>query len=265
MRLAWLTDIHLDFLDRGKRSDFLASLGAVDADALLVGGDIGEAPTVDGFLRQIAVAVGRPVFFVLGNHDFYRDAIARTRDRMRDLCRTVPHLVYLSQEAVIPLTESTALVGHDGWGDGRYGNFMQSPIRLNDHLLIAELTGLPSSTLLERLNRLGDEAASHLKRVLPNALASHPRVLLLTHVPPFQAACWYQGRTADNDWAPFFSCKAVGDLLVDLMSQRPDRHMTVLCGHTHNSGKAEILKNLVVWTGGAEYGTPEIQPLIEVC
>jgi predicted MPP superfamily phosphohydrolase len=35
--------------------------------------------------------------------------------------------------------------------------------------------------------------------------------------------------------------------------------MTVLCGHTHGAGFAQILTNLSVFTGGAEYGRPELQ------
>jgi 3',5'-cyclic-AMP phosphodiesterase len=48
------------------------------------------------------------------------------------------------------------------------------------------------------------------------------------------------------------------------MDQRPDRRMTVLCGHTHGHGTARILPNLAVITGGAEYGRPEIQRTITI-
>ncbi len=40
--------------------------------------------------------------------------------------------------------------------------------------------------------------------------------------------------------------------------------MTVLCGHTHGSGDAQILPNLRVLTGGAVYGRPGVQRVIEV-
>ena len=35
--------------------------------------------------------------------------------------------------------------------------------------------------------------------------------------------------------------------------------MTVLCGHTHGKGEVQILPNLIVKTGGADYGKPELQ------
>ena len=62
--------------------------------------------------------------------------------------------------------------------------------------------------------RLGDDAAATLRPHLVEALEAAPEVLLLTHVPPFREACWHEGRTSDDDWAPGFTCKAVGDLLL---------------------------------------------------
>jgi hypothetical protein len=85
-----------------------------------------------------------------------------------------------------------------------------------------------------------------------------------THVPPFKEACWHEGRISNDDWLPRFTCKAVGDLLREAALQRPDRRIDVLCGHTHGAGVAEILPNLIVRTGGAEYGRPELQDVLEI-
>ena len=40
--------------------------------------------------------------------------------------------------------------------------------------------------------------------------------------------------------------------------------MTVLCGHTHGSGEAQILPNLRVLTGGAVCGKPWVQRVLEI-
>jgi len=40
--------------------------------------------------------------------------------------------------------------------------------------------------------------------------------------------------------------------------------MTMLCGHTHGDGEAQVLPNLRVLTGGAIYGKPVIQWMLEV-
>ncbi len=61
-----------------------------------------------------------------------------------------------------------------------------------------------------------------------------------------------------------FSCKAVGNVLVEMMQAHPEQKMTVLCGHTHSSGETEILPNLRVRTGAAVYGRPQIQDVLEL-
>src|SRR6516164_3441479 len=120
-RLAWLTDIHLNFVDASAVEAFLRSVAQNKADVFLLGGDIGEAPDVARYLNAIHDVVRRPVYFVLGNHDFYRGSIAGVRSKVRTLISACPNLHYLSDSGVVPLTEKTCLIGHDGWGDGRIG------------------------------------------------------------------------------------------------------------------------------------------------
>ena len=100
--------------------------------------------------------------------------------------------------------------------------------------------------------------------VLTEALQMAPNVVLVTHVPPFREACWYEGILSDDNWAPHFSCGAVGRVLLQQMQNHPQANLLVLCGHTHGSGTAEILPNLQVLTGGAKYGHPVIQRIWEV-
>jgi 3',5'-cyclic AMP phosphodiesterase CpdA len=264
MRLAWATDIHLNFLSPQQVEHFAWTLSAVEPDALLLSGDIAEAPTVQDHLRGLADHLKRPVYFVLGNHDYYRGSIAEVRAEMTTLSRAHPWLRWLNDAGVIELTPTTALIGHDGWADGRLGNGAATPVLLNDFFHIEELSGLPVDERFLRLGVLGDEAAAHFRRVLPEALARFRDVVLVTHVPPFREACWHDGRVSDDDWLPLFASQAPGEVLREIMSAFPDHTLTVLCGHTHGEGVADILPNLKVFTGGAEYGTPALQPEIVV-
>jgi len=264
VRLAWITDLHLDFVQDADLSRFLGELEACAADAYLVGGDIAQAATVARHLRVIASRLRRPVYFVLGNHDFYGGSIARVRVAVTALMERSPYLHWLPARGVVPLTRATALVGHDGWGDARLGTPATSPIRLNDFALIDELKGLDRATLHARLRALGDEAGAHLRTVLPEALASFARVLVLTHVPPFREACWHGGAIASDDWLVYFACAAAGEALREALRGAPDRTCTVLCGHTHSGGRAAILPNLLAWTASAQYGTPRIEQVLEV-
>ena len=117
MKALWTNDIHLEFLDDRQYDDFLRRLAEAECDCLLLGGDIGTAPTILGYLNDIQRTVRKPVYFVLGNHDFYRGSISVVRTAMQEL----PAPRWLGGMGFVPLTQKTCLVGHDGWGDGRYG------------------------------------------------------------------------------------------------------------------------------------------------
>lgn len=263
MKAIWLNDIHLEFLGNPEIESFVRSLADYKADGVLIAGDIAQAHTVSTYLSRLQHALAVPIYFVLGNHDFYHGSIAGVRSAITDLVHQSSNLHWLSESGAVLLTTTMCLVGHDGWGDGRLGDFEHSHVQLNDFRLIAELAGLCRAGLLQRLTQLGDEAAEHFKSVLPDALQSAEHVVVLTHVPPFKEASWFDGRYCDPDWLPFFSCKAVGDVLAEAMRNHPDKRMTVLCGHTHGGGRSEILPNLVTFTGPAEYGRPAIQKVFE--
>src|SRR3954453_9817370 len=99
--LAWLTDIHLNFLRPPALDAFLDVLAATLADAFVISGDIGEADDVTEYLEAVAGKVQRPVYFVLGNHDFYRGSIAGVRERVRALCAATQNLHYLADAGVV--------------------------------------------------------------------------------------------------------------------------------------------------------------------
>jgi predicted phosphohydrolase len=265
-RLAWLTDIHLNFLGSVQIELFLAAVRDVNADALVITGDIGEGNSVTDYLERMADVLQLPIFFVLGNHDFYFSSIASVRGVMSRLCRIQPNLFYLTQEKTIELTPDTALVGHDGWADGRYGDFLVSKLMLNDYLVIHELAGLTPLERLKRLNALGDEAALHLRTALNMALRQYRHVYVALHPPPYPETAWYESKTPELQagYLPHFTCKAAGDVLLAAAEQYPNSQITVLCGHTHGQGDVLMKPNLRVLTGGATYGSPAVQQVFEM-
>ncbi|MBI3837235.1 MAG: metallophosphoesterase [Planctomycetia bacterium] len=262
-RIAWLTDIHLDFLLTQQVTGFLTSVAALRPDAVLISGDIAEAHSICEYLQRIDEAIGTTIYFVLGNHDYYYGSIAEVRQRVARFCAERPRLHFLTYADVARLTPGIGLVGHDGWADGRLGDYPGSLVVMNDFKLIAELTGRTKKDRWEVLKGLGDEAAAHFRRVLPLAFESCQEVVLLTHVPPWREACWYDGRISDEQWLPHFTCQAVGEAILEIMAARPDKRLTVLCGHTHGQGETQPLDNLLVVTGGAEYGHPAIGRVLE--
>lgn len=256
-QLAWATDIHLDHAKPGVVRAFAEALAASGADAIALTGDLSEAPTVAEHLETLARWVPQPIYFVLGNHDYYRGSIDGVRAEMRRRF-SGPEIRWLHGDWV--RFGDRALVGVDGWGDARLGNVDGSPITISDFLHIEDLVGLDREARRDRLRALGEAEARSLEAPLAEALAAADEVVVLTHIPPFEAACWYQGSTSHPDWLPWFSCQAVGEVLRSAAEGRPDKRIEVLCGHTHGEGVATISDNLVVRTGGADYGRPKVQP-----
>lgn len=274
MRLAWLTDIHLDFVSEPARATFIQRIRNSKADAVMIGGDIAVAATFAHELKNLQASIECPIFFVLGNHDYFGGSIEAVRQQARQLADATESTVqWLPDAGAVRVGENTALIGHGGWGDGRAGLFFESKLVLHDYLKIADLSevfderqhkGKLPESLFDKLNALGDEAAKSISQSLKEAMQLADHVMLLMHVPPFRDACWYKGRLSDDNWAPHFVCQAVGEVLVTEMQQQPEKQLTVLCGHTHGAGTSNILPNLQVVTGAAEYGKPAVQNVFEI-
>lgn len=269
MRLAWLTDIHLNFVGSSQRHKFLEYVKDA-ADAVAISGDIGESHEIVQYLLEINDVLQKPVYFVLGNHDFFRGSIVGTRQRVSDVTRQNKHLYYLSSTGVLELTPKTAIVGHDGWYDGRCGDYQGTKVVLNDHTLIAELARsykylyLDKYGLLATIRYLADEAACHFRRVLEEAVTKYEEIIAVTHVPPFRAAAWHEGKISDDDFLPYFACKVVGDVMKEVMAPHPQTNLLVLCGHTHGGGEVQITRNIRVLTGEAVYGKPVVQQVFDL-
>src|ERR1700759_782658 len=109
MRLVWLTDIHLNFLSAEEVDSFLAVVRRAEPDAILLTGDIGEAQSVSPILQKLADAWPWPIYFVLGNHDFYGGSIAGIRAEAAALGRAKSNLLYLTALDAVELTPNVGL------------------------------------------------------------------------------------------------------------------------------------------------------------
>lgn len=167
MKLAWLTDIHLNFVEFDNRKRFYSSIRETQADAILISGDVAEAATLIEELNEIERHVDLPIYFVLGNHDFYRSSISNVHARLRIM--PLRNLTWLTDAPVRLLTSQTALIGDDGWADGRLGDYLNSRVMLNDYVLINEFAGLNAGARLKLMQELGDAAECQTARSLRTA------------------------------------------------------------------------------------------------
>jgi predicted phosphohydrolase len=277
MRAIWLTDLHLSFALEAQLKPFVGKLMALKPDALFVTGDTGEAGNVSDFLMFLASKCKCPVYFVFGNHDFYSSSIRDVRRWGKEITKSAVDIHWMPAAELVKLSETVGLVGVDGWGDAQFGDPLTSRVTLADWIYIKELRaagGHPGSyqghlrhvkQRVPLLRKLGTQEAASLRGPLTDALeAGLEQVYVLTHVPPYEGATWHDGEQSDPAWMPWFSCKAVGDLLDELGACYPETQITVLCGHTHGKGYYRRSDNIEVFTGGATYRQPEIQKILTI-
>ncbi|GFE59642.1 metallophosphoesterase [Geobacter sp. AOG2] len=266
MKIAWLTDMHLNFVGRDEFSHLCASLRTSSANATLITGDIATSYNLTRYLDELADNMKMPIFFVLGNHDYYGSSVREVNETVRKMASENLYLTWLSVcHGPIELSPDTCLIGHEGLADGRLGNPEGSTVILNDYYHIQELVQPTKEARLQVQHHLGDEAAAHLLHQLEMATtAGYSHILVALHVPPFPEACWHMGHNTDDYYLPHFGCKATGDVLRKFAEEKPMSQIDVYCGHVHSQGEAEILANLRVHTAGAEYREPKISKIIEV-
>ncbi len=283
--IAWITDPHLNFLrnSNGARAfgeytaQDLAAYEAEDPAAsrcVVITGDIAECSNLHSLLSAFVAGVNTsekyPVYFVLGNHDLYGGSQARAHYIARLVTETT-NSKWLTESGVIELTPDTALVGNDGWYDARNGD--PNHLQMTDFSAIDDLTArdrdggrkrLPRHALILAAQRLADKCVEDSRKVLRRAASKYANVIFATHVPPFARAAWHAGSVSDGDWLPWMSCKAMGEMLIDLAEEFPENNFTVLCGHTHGEGVYTPVPNVTVLTGAATYGHPAIHKILEV-
>jgi Icc protein len=255
-RVAWATDLHLNHAIPQKLEDFRLELQRCRPDILVVSGDFSESLELFASIEWLRSSSNVPLYFCLGNHDFYYDSISRVRSSCTQFCEGQRDLIYLTAAGPRELDEDVGILGHDGWADGRSPNYETSLVTMHDSRLIEEFSSLNKKERWDVMKTLADESSHWLENHLPAALEQWPLVFLVTHAPPFRQACWYNGQISDDHWAPHFVNRVLGETLLQIMSRYTKQRVIVLCGHTHGEGMTHPLPNLTVYTGRAMYGTP---------
>lgn len=260
MKIVWLTDCHLEWLNQSSRKDFFEEIANSHPEVVLIGGDICNFDTLEPWLVKLYKKVLVPIYFCLGNHDYYNSSIYEVREIARNINMNQAQISWLPAVDVVQLDDNTGLIGHDCWGDGRAGSFYNSPLSLNDFRFIKDLSGLRKHDQLEKIRQLGSEAAEYLEIVAEKAAKRFEKVIVLTHVPPFPKACLFMGQPS-VDGLPFFCAKAAGDALIRVATNNPQTQFLVLSGHTHDAAEVQITGNLRIIVAGASYGHPEFRLL----
>lgn len=227
MKLLLLSDLHLEFASFNVDPSTLRA-----ADAVVLAGDI--AAGVDGIVWARRVFANLPVFYVAGNHEFYRGHWTRTLDEMRQAAHA-HDVTFLEDDAIV--LQNTRFLGCTLWtdfnffGESAQLDAMESYERgLNDCVLIA------ADPLREPLSNLHGRrlTAVHVLRRFQRSFAwlqaqlqqphAGSTVVITHHLPGEQSV---PERYRDSRLTPGFACK----LPVDTVAKAD----VWLHGHTHDS------------------------------
>lgn len=261
--LDWITDPHLDHLPSVTTLiKFVNKLHRRDSDGLIITGDIGESSSIHQFLEILAGAYQRPIYFVLGNHDYYGASRSSTHALVRDVCKSVPAgtLNWMPDAGPVFVTKKTALVGDGGIYDAKLGQsgmiFNMSdffgPKGITD---LVDKFRISARDLLQELDSWATESSAKIALQARRAIYNNAKeIIILTHVPPFLEASYFRGKPSDRKSRPFYVNKTLGDSLLKLASENPKVSFKCLAGHTHGKRDYQAAKNLVVRVGNARYG-----------
>jgi len=260
MRLAWLTDIHLDHLKpRREARRAFAELVANSADACVITGDCSSA-TEAHLLGDFADDNGKPVYFVLGNHDYWGSSFGGAEEHVRKLCAARSNLHWLTESGPIDIAPGVQLCGVDGWYDAEFGNWRSSDFIMVDWKKITDLRKIFQVMAGEHLVKACRERAQMfaIKAREQLSKATAKRVFFATHMPPFEQSAMHEGRPSTPQALPWYTSRAMGYALMIHADKHRDQEFTTLCGHVHSASEYIEGPNHTVLCGAAEYGRPEI-------
>jgi len=251
MNLIWVTDPHFNMLAPGGAQQFGTGL---HGDAVVVTGDIGESPSFAGYLQELAKGFGGPVYYVLGNHDYYRGTIERTETIAKNLHGGDLHWLRIED---IVLNKDTVLVGTAGWYDCRLGD--PSRLDMSDFIQILDFFGKSRDEIIRTSEFLAELHANELRGRLEDNSKKYSKVIIACHIPPFPNT-----RDRDMAWDPWFTSMALGNMLAEVAEDYPEVNYTVLCGHRHRAYTYQHGHNLRIWCGEAEYGAPGVSGILDI-
>lgn len=259
-RYIWHTDTHIWPWDRFK---FLNSILDSKSCAVFLTGDISNSAwSCLKDLEFLGKRAGRPIYFVLGNHDYHFSNIEFVHKEIRRLCSKYKNLIWLTEANIISLNEEVAIIGQEGWYDARSGN--QNYLKYTiDWLLISEFRKLPSmKERIEKFQELANQSAINLSYKLELALENHKTVYLLTHFPCYLEANRTRSFLSEKFWEPYNTNFALGKSLETIMGKNKKRNLIILSGHTHCSINIHVSQNIECRVGKGAYHTINEEQII---
>lgn len=249
-RYLWFTDTHLLPWQRSKMLNHILD---VAPHGVFLTGDITYGPDLISALDYFGARIGRPLYFVLGNHDYHGSSIEEVHHQVRELCLKHKNLIWMTEAGIVPLNEEVALVGSEGWYDCRLGDprFIKYTF---DWFLTQDFKQLPDwEARFAKFSQLSEQSAELLIPLLEKAVSIYKTIYLLTHFPNWPEASRDIGTVMEKFWLPYNVNTALGKALEKVMVNYKKRKLIVLSGHTHCPVNIHVSRNIECRVGRAGY------------
>jgi 3',5'-cyclic-AMP phosphodiesterase len=243
-KFLWYTDTHFDRVAPWTLLKFVRYLRAQKPKGILLTGDISNGLLTGFHLKSLATLVDCPIYFTLGNHDYHFSSIENQHDKIKQICKDYPNLIWLTHSDVINLQSEVGLIGAEGWYDARLGDpkYLKATI---DWMLIKDFKSLSMEERIEKFRSLSQKSVVILKDKLEKALEQdYKTIYLLTHFPPWEEATRDTGTFMEKFWLPYNINLALGQMIEETMTPYKKRRVVVLTGHTHCPDYIRVSRNI---------------------
>lgn len=267
-RFLWLSDTHLNRVpERLRLNSFTRFIEAVDVRNVVVTGDVSTGRVLRNDITWLSRAhPGHRFHVVLGNHDYHGSTFRDAHRAMGTMATEFTNVNWLSAGGVTSLSESVALVGHEGWFCATAGvrpwwtRFCVDAFRIGE-LRIARRRGV--DFFLNACRTMAERSVEAICNSVGQALRWHDTVVVATHFPPWPEAtdneAWgYVGRR----WVNYDTNWLLGQTLEQIALENAEKKIVVLSGHTHVPKTLNVRHNLVCHVSSATIGERIISNVI---
>jgi predicted phosphodiesterase len=247
----WLTDSHLYPWNRFKILNIILDQSPY---GIFLTGDISNSSqTLIADLDFLGSRIGRPVYFILGNHDISFSSFIETFSNIRKVCQKHKNLIWMDESGIVPINEEVCCIGNMGWYDAKIGNTEYLRYTF-DWFLIKEFRELPSMKhRIEKFRSLAEESANQLSSKLEEAVETYKIIYLLSHFPAWKECHRANGWLSEKFWEPYNTNMILGQELEKVMVKHKKRQLICLMGHTHMPITVNVARNITCHVGKGSY------------
>lgn len=230
MKVYYISDLHLEFLNSSKIEKIIHKMGKHSDDILILAGDIGNpfSSTYKTFLQTISTMFEK-VFIILGNHEYYGNYIFATEQYFKKVCKEC-NVVGLINESV--LYNGYKIIGSTLWSN------VTGRSSIND---TEKIIGMTKNIY----NKMHQECVNYIMSELD---PTYKMILILHHLPSYSLIDpkYKKGVYVElNEW---FATNIIEKIPIEI-----HQHLcAIVYGHTHTE-RITMVENIQTYCNPIGY------------